>query len=228
MFKCWQRCVHQLHLLLVGLSHPSEKEGAEVFRSWCKNNLSREKGVSQNLRFLNMSQTLSYLMCRYSVLFNNKDHVAVLIADVEATQVLAEVVDVVHLADQGRCRERLLARHRQRLLLLLCQISLPKVQAQLSTQLIYPQTSRGFSIFQTLASLPPLFTALTSAHKLDSAHPPQPARAAALSHNLTHIEFWSGIHKFCQHSVNSWTGVSKSSKKGVFFIKAHIWGLSFL
>ena len=63
-----------------------------------------------------MSQTLSYLVCRYSVLFNNKDHVAVLIADVEATQVLAEVVDVVHLADQGRCRERLLARHRQRLL----------------------------------------------------------------------------------------------------------------
>ena len=56
-----------------------------------------------------MSQTLSYLVGRYSVLFNNKDHVAVLIADVEATQVLAEVVDVVHLADQGRCRERLLA-----------------------------------------------------------------------------------------------------------------------
>ena len=221
MFKCWQRCVHQLHLLLVGLSHPSEKEGAEVFRSWCKNNLSREKGVSQNLSFLNMSQTLSYLVCRYSVLFNNKDHVAVLIADVEATQVLAKVVDVVHLADQGRCRERLLARHRQRLLFSFVKFLCWRFKPNWVAQLIYPQTSRGFSIFQTLASLPPLFTALTSAHKLDSAHPPQPARAAALSHNLTHTVFWSGIHRFCQHSVNSWIPISLSQAS--WFSEDYVW-----
>ena len=94
-----------------------------------------------------MSQTLSYLMGRYSVLFNNEDHVAVLIADVEATQVLAEMVDVVHLADQGRCRERLLARHRQRLLLLLCQISLPNVQAQLRSPTYLSRTKQGFLHF---------------------------------------------------------------------------------
>ena len=94
-----------------------------------------------------MSQTLSYLVGRYSVLFNNKDHVAVLIADVEATQVLAEVVDVVHLADQGRCRERLLARHRQTLLLLLCQISLLKVQARLSSPTYLSPNKQGFLHF---------------------------------------------------------------------------------
>merc|ERR1719447_1483699 len=122
------------------------------------------------------------MWCRYSVLFNNKDHVAVLIADVEATQVLAEVVDVVHLADQGRCRERLLARHRQTLLLLLCQISLPKVQAQLSSPTYLSPNKQGFLHFPNSC---------------------EPARAAALSHNLTHTVFGSGIHKFCQHSVDS-------------------------
>ena len=94
-----------------------------------------------------MSQTLSYLVGRYSVLFNNEDHVAVLIADVEATQVLAEVVDVVHLAHQGRCRERLLARHRQRLLLILCQISLPNVRAQLSSPTYLSPNKQGFLHF---------------------------------------------------------------------------------
>ena len=33
VFKSWERCFHEFHLLLICFAHPSEKEGAEVFRS---------------------------------------------------------------------------------------------------------------------------------------------------------------------------------------------------
>ena len=52
-----------------------------------------------------------------SVLFHHKDDIAVLITDVEPAKMIAEVVDVVNLTHQRRCRERLLARHCQGLLL---------------------------------------------------------------------------------------------------------------
>ena len=48
-------------------------------------------------------------MSRNSVLFHNKDDIAVLITDVEPAKVVAEVVDMVNLTHQRRCRERLLA-----------------------------------------------------------------------------------------------------------------------
>ena len=55
-----------------------------------------------------------------SVLFHHKDDIAVLVTDVEPAKVVAEVVDVVNLTHQRRCRERLLARHCQGLLLPPC------------------------------------------------------------------------------------------------------------
>ena len=59
-------------------------------------------------------------MSRNSVLFHNKDDIAVLITDVEPAKVVAEVVDMVHLTHQRRRRERLLARHCQGFLLPPC------------------------------------------------------------------------------------------------------------
>lgn len=62
----------------------------------------------------------THLMSRNSVLFHNKDDIAVLITDVEPAKVVAEVVDMVNLTHKRRCRKRLLARHCQGLLLLPC------------------------------------------------------------------------------------------------------------